>query len=177
MDPAWAAPVAGSADILAAPRTPASSPPSAGRSRSVAPLPADDPLYINCSSYLCVQFHPLHPSAHLCRSLANGLLLPDFYSGATGLSGCFSEGFCLRCSQEPHAGPEAYVRALRVLFFTERLPDIARYEGLSVLSRGVLTGSPRQGLGNRCRSFADRCHTCSEANSPYPYRSHNQRIR
>ena len=28
-----------------------------------------------------------------------GLLLPDFYSGATGLSGCFSEGFSLRCSQ------------------------------------------------------------------------------
>jgi len=44
------------------------------------------------------QFHPLHPSAHLCRATANGLLLPDFYSGATGLSGCFGEGFCLRCS-------------------------------------------------------------------------------
>src|SRR4029077_13426163 len=27
---------------------------------------------------------------------ANGLLLPDFYSGATGLSGRFSEGFSLR---------------------------------------------------------------------------------
>ena len=61
-------------------------------------FPLTDPLYINCSSYLCVQFHPLHPSAHLCRAPANGLLLPDFYSGATGLSGCFSEGFSLRCS-------------------------------------------------------------------------------
>jgi len=30
-------------------------------------FPLTDPLYINCSSYLCVQFHPLHPSAHLCR--------------------------------------------------------------------------------------------------------------
>src|SRR6202158_1000578 len=53
-------------------------------------------------AYLCVQFHPLHPSAHLCRAPANGLLLPDFYSGATGLSGCFSEGFSLRCSQSDH---------------------------------------------------------------------------
>ena len=63
-------------------------------------FPLTDSLYINCSSYLCVQFHPLHPSAHLCRAPANGLLLPDFYSDATGLSGCFSEGFSLRCSQD-----------------------------------------------------------------------------
>jgi hypothetical protein len=26
-------------------------------------------------------------------------LLPDFYSGVTGLSGCLSEGFSLRCLQ------------------------------------------------------------------------------
>jgi hypothetical protein len=26
----------------------------------------------------------------------NGLLLPDFYSGVTGPSGCFTEGFSLR---------------------------------------------------------------------------------
>jgi hypothetical protein len=52
-------------------------------------FPLTDPLYINCSSYLCVQFHSLHPSAHLCRATANGLLLPDFYSGATGLSDCY----------------------------------------------------------------------------------------
>jgi hypothetical protein len=39
MDPAWAAWVAGSADILV-PRPPASSPPSAGRSRTVALLPS-----------------------------------------------------------------------------------------------------------------------------------------
>ena len=69
-----------------------------------AASPLTDPLYINCSSYLCVQFHPLHPSAHLCRAPANGLLLPDFYSGATGLSGCFSEGFSLRCSHNAEVG-------------------------------------------------------------------------
>ena len=55
-----------------------------------------DLLYVNCSSYQRVKFHPLHPSAHLCRSAANGLLLPDFYSGATGPSGCFTEGSSLR---------------------------------------------------------------------------------
>jgi hypothetical protein len=42
-DPAWAAPAAASADTLAAPRTPASSPPSAGRSQIAAPLPAGSP--------------------------------------------------------------------------------------------------------------------------------------
>jgi hypothetical protein len=36
----WAALVAGSADTQATPRTPASSPPSAGRSQIAAPLPA-----------------------------------------------------------------------------------------------------------------------------------------
>ena len=31
------------------------------------------------------KFHPLHPTAHLCRFPANGVLLPDFYSAASGL--------------------------------------------------------------------------------------------
>src|SRR6202022_2503243 len=40
MDPAWAAPAACSADTLAVPRTPASSPPSVGRVQIAAPPPA-----------------------------------------------------------------------------------------------------------------------------------------
>src|ERR1700752_272437 len=96
-------------------------------------FPLTDPLYINCSSYLCVQFHPLHPSAHLCRSLANGLLLPDFYSGATGLSGCFSEGFCLRCS---HEGSGA-----SLLLIYQRRP--ASSYRLKLLASGLISTLPR----------------------------------
>src|ERR1039458_6009285 len=98
MDPASAAPVAGSAGIPAAPRTPASSLPSAGRSRTAAPPPAGS--------------SPPHPpraapagtvprlsSFRPLPILAEDLLLPDFYFGATGLSGRFSEGSSLRRSQ------------------------------------------------------------------------------
>jgi hypothetical protein len=31
--------------------------------------------------------------------MQNGYLLPDYYSGATGIPGRFSEGLLLRCSQ------------------------------------------------------------------------------
>ena len=40
------------------------------------------------------QLHALHPSAF--HQTAKGYLLPDFYSGATGQPGRFSEGFSLR---------------------------------------------------------------------------------
>jgi hypothetical protein len=49
------------------------------------------------SPHLPVQFHAFHPSA-LCPFWQNALLLPDFYSGGTGLSGRFSEGFLHRRS-------------------------------------------------------------------------------
>src|ERR1700730_17158465 len=43
-------------------------------------------------------FHiaPRPSSPALCRSYAKGYLLPDFYSGATGISGRFTEGLLLR---------------------------------------------------------------------------------
>jgi hypothetical protein len=41
-----------------------------------------------------VELHALHPPALAASD--KGHLLPDFYSGATGLPGRFSEGFLLR---------------------------------------------------------------------------------
>src|ERR1035441_10529277 len=61
-------------------------------------LPPAHPLHIHRAPHLPVQFHAFHPSA-LCPMRAKGYLLPDFYSGATGLSGRFSEGSSLRRSQ------------------------------------------------------------------------------
>src|SRR5271170_805502 len=92
MPPASAAPAACPADTPAAPRTPASSPPCAGRSRIVAPLPAGSapprtPLVA------LVRIAPRLSSLRLQPSSAEDYLLPDFYSGAAGLSGRFSEGF------------------------------------------------------------------------------------
>jgi len=49
---------------------------------------------INRSSYVPVYLHALHPL--LSDQLGRRHLLPDFYSGATGLSGRFAEGFSLR---------------------------------------------------------------------------------
>src|SRR5271167_626489 len=92
MHPASVAPAACPADTPAAPKTPASSPPCAGRSRIVAPLPAGSapprtPLVAP------VRIAPRLSSLRLQPSSAEDYLLPDFYSGAAGLSGRFSEGF------------------------------------------------------------------------------------
>src|SRR5271163_4777835 len=92
MHPASVAPAACPADTPAAPKTPASSPPCAGRSRIVAPLPAGSapprtPLVAP------VRIAPRLSSLRLQPSGAEDYLLPDFYSGAAGLSGRFSEGF------------------------------------------------------------------------------------
>src|SRR5271168_3565851 len=97
MDPASAAPVAGSAGIPAAPRRPASSPPFAGRSQTAAPLPAGSapphtPLAAPARTV------PRLSSLRPLPILAEDLLLPDFCSGAAGLSGRFTEGFFHRRS-------------------------------------------------------------------------------
>jgi hypothetical protein len=45
--------------------------------------------------HLQIEIHVLHPSPS-AESKAKGYLLPDFYSGATGLPGRCSEGLLLR---------------------------------------------------------------------------------
>ena len=45
--------------------------------------------------HLQIEIHVLHPSPS-AESRAKGYLLPDFYSGATGTPGRFSEGLLLR---------------------------------------------------------------------------------
>src|SRR5271156_4485526 len=92
MHPASVAPAACPADTPAAPKTPASSPPCAGRSRIVAPLPAGSapprtPLVAP------VRIAPRLSSLRLQPSGAEDYLLPDFYSGAAGLSRRLREGF------------------------------------------------------------------------------------
>src|SRR5208283_2196778 len=81
MHPASAARAACPADTPAAPRTPASSPPCAGRSRIVAPLPAGSapprtPLVA------LVRIAPRLSSLRLQPSSAEDYLLPDFSTGA-----------------------------------------------------------------------------------------------
>src|ERR1019366_10820050 len=86
MDPASAAPVAGSAGIPAAPGTPASSPPCAGRSRTDGPPPAASPpphTPLAAPARTVPRLSPLRP----LPILAEDLLLPDFCSGPAGLSG------------------------------------------------------------------------------------------
>src|SRR5919112_446118 len=94
MDPAWAASGAGAADTREAPRTTASSPPSAGRCQTGAPPPPTDPLHLNRVADLPIQLHELHPQPSAFN--AESLLLLEFYSGAAGPPGRFSEGFLLR---------------------------------------------------------------------------------
>src|SRR5271168_1081418 len=86
MDPASAAPVAGSAGIPAAPRTPAFSLPFAGRSQTAAPLPAgSSPPHTPLAAP--ARTVPRLSSLRPLPILAEDLLLPDFCSGAAGLSG------------------------------------------------------------------------------------------
>src|SRR5271170_2039639 len=97
MDPASAAPVAGSAGIPAAPRMPASSLPSAGRSRTAAPPPAGSSLP-HTPLAAPARTVPRLSSLRPLPILAEDLLLPDFRSGAADLSGRFTEGFSHRRS-------------------------------------------------------------------------------
>src|SRR5450759_5252740 len=95
MDQASASPVASCAHNPAAPRTLPSWLPSEGQARTVVPsrdgsapqsVPHSEPVHIV----------PRPSSPALCHSDAKGYLLPDYYSGATGIPGRFSEGLLLR---------------------------------------------------------------------------------
>src|ERR1017187_4476098 len=109
MDPASAAPVAGSAGIPAAPRTPASSPPSAGRSRTdVLPPAGSSPPHTPLAAP--ARTVPRLSSLRPLPILAEDLLLPDFCSGATGLSGRFTEGFFHRRSHHRVQNPQCKYR-------------------------------------------------------------------
>ena len=55
------------------------------------------PLYHHRVAHTRIQFHSLHPPPF--AAIRKGLSLTDFYSGATRLSGRFSEGLLLRRSQ------------------------------------------------------------------------------
>src|SRR5215469_12259590 len=94
---------------------PASWPRSADRSQSAAPLPADSsPPRTLLVEPARIAPHPssLRPPLPITRQM--GYLLPDFYSGATGLSGYFTEGFSLRRSHRCHhhaAGVSLRVRS------------------------------------------------------------------
>src|ERR1039458_1927500 len=86
MDPASAAPVAGSAGIPAAPRTPAFSLPSAGRCRTDVPPPAgSSPPHTPLAAP--ARTVPRLSSLRPLPILAEDLLLPDFCSGPAALSG------------------------------------------------------------------------------------------
>src|SRR5674476_210950 len=95
MDQASASPAASCAHNPAAPRTLPSWLPSEGQARTVVPsrdgsapqsVPHSEPVHIV----------PRPSSPALCQSDAKGNLLPDYYSGATGIPGRFSEGLLLR---------------------------------------------------------------------------------
>ena len=58
-----------------------------------------DPFNLNRKTNPSVKLHALHPPAPAAAD--KGHLLPDFYSGATGRPGRFSEGFSLRRLQLP----------------------------------------------------------------------------
>src|SRR5277367_587672 len=84
MDPASAAPAAGSAGIPAAPRTPAFSLPFAGRSRTAAPPPAGSSpprTPLAAPAHTVPRLSSLRP----LPILAEDLLLPDFCSDPAGL--------------------------------------------------------------------------------------------
>src|SRR5215469_17529514 len=84
---------------------PASWPRSADRSQSAAPLPADSsPPRTLLVEPARIAPHPssLRPPLPITRQM--GYLLPDFYSGAIGLSGYFTEGFSLRRLQSSVGG-------------------------------------------------------------------------
>src|SRR5665647_1104312 len=106
MDQASASPAASCAHNPAAPRTLPSWLPSEGQARTVVPsrdgsapqsVPHSEPVHIV----------PRPSSPALCQSDAKGYLLPDYYSGATGIPGRFSEGLLLRRLQT------LFVRRLR----------------------------------------------------------------
>src|ERR1035437_10299183 len=95
MDQASALPAASCARNPAAPRTLPSWLPSEGQVRTV--VPSRDGSAPQCGPHSePVHIVPSPSSPALCQSDAKGYLLPDDYSGATGIPGRFSEGLLLR---------------------------------------------------------------------------------
>src|SRR3954452_2372467 len=113
------APAAGSAGIRVGPKTPASWLLSAGQCQTAAPLPVgSDPRSVPRNDPP-IKLHHLHPPPSAITP--KGYLLPEFYSGATGLTGRFNEGFLLR---RLHAGRE---RTRIAVFDLVRLtPDLVK---------------------------------------------------
>src|SRR6266446_9147958 len=95
MDQASASPAASCARDPAVPRTSSSCSQSADRSRTGAPPPARS--VPQSEPHAAPSNRDPRPSSlALCRFEAKGYLPPEFYSGATGMPGRFSEGLLLR---------------------------------------------------------------------------------
>src|SRR5664279_3004910 len=107
MDQALASPAPSCAHNPAAPRTLPSWLPSEGQARTVVPPPVRSiPRSEPHSEPAHIVPRPSSPA--LCQSDAKGYLLPDYYSGATGIPGRFSEGLLLRrlqAGQQNRGGP------------------------------------------------------------------------
>src|SRR5208282_5605247 len=97
MDQASASPAASCARIQAAPKTSSSCSRSVDQSRTAGPPPARSAPQSGPHSEP-VHIAPRSSSPALRRFEAKGHPLPDFYSGATGKPGRFSEGLLLRPS-------------------------------------------------------------------------------
>src|SRR5271170_2049107 len=109
MDQASVLPAASCARNPAALRTSSSCSRSADQSQTAAPPPArsapqSEPHAVPSNR------DPRPSSLALCRIEGKGYLLPDFYSGATGRPGRFSEGLLLRRLHGlgPRTGPEPF---------------------------------------------------------------------
>src|SRR5262249_9456750 len=96
---------------------------------------------LNRKTNLSVKLHALHPSAP--AAFRQRPSLPDFYSGATGLSGRFSEGFLLRRLQLLDLEAFRHIFVQRASFFDpdfRGLRDKAYFLGrlVSIMSRPVM---------------------------------------
>src|SRR5450756_1016064 len=116
MDQASASPAASCAHNPAAPRTSSSCSQSADQSQTVGPPPArSSPRSEPHSEPVHIVPRPSSPA--LCQSDAKGYLLPDYYSGATGIPGRFSEGLLLRrLDRDSHGSPPRFMAALATRF-------------------------------------------------------------
>src|SRR5450759_1275837 len=105
MDQASAWPAASCARNPAALRTLPSWLPSEGQARTVVPSrDGSAPQSVPHSAPVHIVPRPSSPA--LCQSDAKDYLLPNYYSGATGILGRFSEGLLLRLLQPGHEALE-----------------------------------------------------------------------
>src|SRR5450756_133659 len=116
MAQALASPAPSCAHNPAAPRTLPSWLPSEGQARTVVPPPVRSiPRSEPHSEPAHIVPRPSSPA--LCQSDAKGYLLPDYYSGATGIPGRFSEGLLLRrLDRDSHGSPPRFMAALATRF-------------------------------------------------------------